>query len=468
MTASAKSLIVSPNGRYLHRPDGTPFLYLADTAWELLHRLNREDTEHYLTTRASQGFNAVQTVILGERNGLRAPTPEGHVPFHDLDPAKPNEAYFAHVDYVVRRMNELGMVAALLPTWGDKVENQTGEGPQVLHPGNARAYGRFVGQRYRDADVIWVMGGDRDTSRAPFLETIREIARGVEEGDGGRHLMTFHPPGGRSSSHFVHEEAWLDFHMWQTGHSRPEWDTSACIAEDRAKTPVRPVLDGEPCYENIPVMGGGWNPTGMRFTAADVRRRAWRGMLGGACGHTYGCNEVWMMHKHGDEQFVGANMDWKRALHLPGANQMRHVRALLESRLFTELQPLKDVVLELDSNVYADSNLQRRVRWKPWPEEGAEIVRPTVAGNENCVLVYLPAGSPVKLDLSRLGDRAELWWYDPRHGTCAAGGTVPGLTDWIDPPATGEDWVLVAQRPGIFPKPPGIFGGTDSPSRIGT
>lgn len=441
-----KSLILSPDGRYLQQPDGSPFFYLADTAWELLHGLDLEEAEHYLTTRASQGFTAIQTVILGERDGLRKPTPGGQVPFHDLDPARPNEAYFAHVDAVVRRMNELGLFAALLPTWGDKIENQFGEGPQVLHPGNARAYGRFVGERYRDAQVVWVMGGDRDVSRPPFLETVREVALGIHEGDAGRHLMTFHPPGRSSSSHHVHEEPWLDFHMWQTGHSNPELDTSVLIAEDRARTPIRPVLDGEPCYENIPVMGGAWNPTGARFTAADARRRAWRSVLAGACGHTYGCNEVWMMHRHGDEQFVGANMDWKRALHLPGANQMRHLRAWAEARAFQSLEPVSGVVLELDANVYGDSNLQRRVRWKPWPEGGAEIVRPTSAAGADCVATYLPLGSPAKYDFGRLGGRVALAWFDPRHGTLADGGVSAALTDWIEPPSVGEDWVLLAER----------------------
>jgi hypothetical protein len=335
------------------------------------------------------------------------------------------------------------------------VLNSPGDGPQIFTPENARAYGGFVGARYRDAQVIWIMGGDRDISRPPFLETIREMALGVKEGDGGRHLMSFHPPGRHSSSEFVHDEGWLDFHMWQTGHSNPELDTSVLIAQDRALTPTRPVLDGEPCYENIPLMGGGWNPTGMRFTAADARRRAWRGVLGGACGHTYGCNEIWMMHKHGDEQFVGANMDWKRALHLPGANQMRHLRALIESRSFAELEPISGIVQTLDANVYADSNLQKRVRWTPWPEEGAEITRPTAAVGHEYMFVYLPVGSPAKYDFSRLGEQVELWWYDPRHGTCAAGGITPAVTDWIDPPATGEDWVLIAQRPNMFSLPPG-------------
>jgi hypothetical protein len=57
------------------------------------------------------------------------------------------------------------------------------------------------------------------------------MALGVKEGDGGRHLMSFHPPGRHSSSEFVHDEGWLDFHMWQTGHSNPELDTSVLIAQ---------------------------------------------------------------------------------------------------------------------------------------------------------------------------------------------------------------------------------------------
>ncbi|MBQ4321009.1 MAG: DUF4038 domain-containing protein, partial [Oscillospiraceae bacterium] len=43
-------------GRYLAWEDGAPFFYLGDTAWELFHRLNREETEHYFAQRARQGF----------------------------------------------------------------------------------------------------------------------------------------------------------------------------------------------------------------------------------------------------------------------------------------------------------------------------------------------------------------------------------------------------------------------------
>ncbi|MBZ0255609.1 DUF4038 domain-containing protein, partial [bacterium] len=38
-------LHVSENQRFLVHQDGTPFFYLGDTAWELFHRLTREEAE---------------------------------------------------------------------------------------------------------------------------------------------------------------------------------------------------------------------------------------------------------------------------------------------------------------------------------------------------------------------------------------------------------------------------------------
>ena len=49
-------------GRYLACSDGSPFFYLGDTAWELFHRLSREEIAYYMAERARQGFNAVQCI----------------------------------------------------------------------------------------------------------------------------------------------------------------------------------------------------------------------------------------------------------------------------------------------------------------------------------------------------------------------------------------------------------------------
>ncbi len=87
--AALPKLKVSGNHRFLVREDGQPFFYLADTAWELLHRLNREEAAMYLHTRAQQGFTVVQAVALGELEGLTDPNPYGKIPLIDKDPAKP-------------------------------------------------------------------------------------------------------------------------------------------------------------------------------------------------------------------------------------------------------------------------------------------------------------------------------------------------------------------------------------------
>src|SRR5436190_18731932 len=110
-------LKVSENRRFLVHADGTPFFWLGDTAWELFHRLNREDAERYLENRAALRFTLVQAVALAEFDGLGAANAYGALPLTGNDPTRPNEAYFAHVDWIVARANALGLSVGLLPPW---------------------------------------------------------------------------------------------------------------------------------------------------------------------------------------------------------------------------------------------------------------------------------------------------------------------------------------------------------------
>src|SRR5262245_10066649 len=126
----AEPLRVATNGHYLVQADGTPFFYLADTAWELFHRLDREEASLYLSNRAAKGFTVIQAVILAELDGLKTPNAYGHVPLDDLDPAQPDEDYFEHVDFIVDRAGQLGLTMALLPAWGDKFNRKWGLGPE--------------------------------------------------------------------------------------------------------------------------------------------------------------------------------------------------------------------------------------------------------------------------------------------------------------------------------------------------
>ena len=87
---SSPRLKISPNRRFLVQHDGTPFFYLGDTAWELFHRLNREEADRYLENRARKGFTVIQAVALAELDGLNTPNAYGHRPLIDNDPAKPD------------------------------------------------------------------------------------------------------------------------------------------------------------------------------------------------------------------------------------------------------------------------------------------------------------------------------------------------------------------------------------------
>jgi hypothetical protein len=259
-TTFAQSLRVSDNKRYLVKTDGTPFFYLGDTAWELFHRLNREQADQYLRNRANKGFTVIQAVALAELNGLRDPNPYGHLPLLNEDPTQPNEDYFKHVDYIINKAGELGLYIGLLPTWGDKVFKHTwGEGPEIFNPANARIFGQYIGNRYKNKqNIIWILGGDRNPRQDQDLAIWRAMAEGITAGAGegkpDKVLITFHPQpksdGG--SSTWFHQEAWLDFNMFQTGHCK-DTPTYAKITHDYRLAGTKPTMDGEPLYEDHPV-----------------------------------------------------------------------------------------------------------------------------------------------------------------------------------------------------------------------
>jgi hypothetical protein len=421
------TLQVSSNRRFLIQGDeGTPFFYLGDTAWELFHRLSREEAELYLQTRAAQKFTVIQAVILAEHE-FEKPGPSGSLPLQENDPTRPNEAYFAHVDWIVRRANQLGLVVGLLPTWGDKWNRGTGQGPEIFTPENACLYGRFLGTRYREADIIWILGGDRPVETEEHRAIIRATALGLAEGDGGTHLKLFHPPGGRSASDYFAQDAWLDGDMLQSGHVGivPNYER---ITRDYQAVPTRPVLDGEPCYEDHPVMTMQWTPTDEWFDAHAVRRAAYWAVFAGAHGHTYGCHDIWQFLDL--TRFIpvtAARTPWQTALQFPGANQMRHLRALLESRPFLTRIPDQTLLLSETG--------------------GADHLQATRDSDGSYAFVYSPTGQSFTLDLIALsGETLTVFWFDPRTGQAQSEETiVRTASHTFTPPVQGEgqDWVLV-------------------------
>ncbi len=422
------NLRISSDRRYFVTADGAPFFYLADTAWELFHRLNREEAEMYLSDRAAKGFNAIQAVVLAEADGLRTPNATGELPLHNLSPARPNEAYFKHVDWIVDRAAELGLYTTMLPTWGDKWNCRSDAGPEVFTPANAEQFGEWLGRRYRSRPVIWMLGGNRSPENPRHYAIIRAMAEGLRRGDGGAHLMTFHTAGAAGSAEFFHGDKWLDFNSRQHGHDT-DFTRYALTRADFERSPAKPVISGEPVYEDIPVSLQTVNPT--YTNAADARRAFYWNVFGGACGHTYGHHSVWQFYEEGRAPRYAPLMSWREALLQPGAFQMGIGRRLMESRPAAGRVP--DEAFLVASETVPGAGRARLVATR-------EI-------NGAYAMVYQPESRPFEVRLDRIsGGAANVWRFDPRTGAAANLGTYPttGVHRFC-PPMRGErlDWIYV-------------------------
>ena len=417
-------LKVSDNRRFLTYEDGRPFFYLGDTAWELFHRLGREEAEDYLQDRAAKKFTVIQAVVLAEHE-FGQPGPSGYLPLEDNDPARPREGYFAHVDWVVARANGLGLTVGMLPTWGDKWNKAWGAGPEIFTPENARAFGQFLGRRFGEADLIWILGGDRPVETDVHREIIAAMAEGLAEGDGGAHLRTFHPPGGHGSSEYFPDAPWLDFHAWQSGHTR-NTANEALIARDYARAPVRPTLDMEPGYEDHPES---FNAANGYLDDYDVRKAAYRAVFAGAFGHTYGCHDVWQfLDPSRFPPISAARTPWREALRLPGAGQVQHLRALIESRpVLTRIPDQSLLVSDLGNS--------------------GDHVQATRAQDGSYAFIYSASGQPFAVRAGGLASgRADAHWHDPRTGEWQEAGRIElADTTLFTPPSQGigQDWTLV-------------------------
>jgi len=438
VSAATPRLRVSDNQRFLVFEDGRPFFYLGDTAWELFHRLNREEAERYLKNRAAKGFTVIQAVALAEFDGLTEPNAYGEVPLKNRDPLQPNEEYFRHVDWVVQKANALGLYVGLLPTWGDKWNKKWGAGPEIFTPENAAGYGQWLGRRYKDAEVIWILGGDRPVESERQKEIIRAMARGLRQGDGGAHLITFHPPGGSGSSQPFHNDEWLDFNMRQNGHVIEFTGRYDQTRADYDRIPIKPVLDGEPIYEGHPIS---FNAKKFGHSlAADVRRTFYWNVFSGACGHTYGHHSVWAMHTAQRKPVNSPLMSWTDALNEPGAAQVGLGRRLMESRPFLTRVP--------DDSVVVTGEVPTLI-----PGAGTRRFVATRDSAGSYAMVYVPMGRSFKVRMDKIsGEKVRAWWFNPRDGSGKEIGLFNNRGEReFTPPTPGEllDWVLVldaAQR----------------------
>lgn len=431
-------LRISDNHRFLVNDKGEEFFWLGDTGWEMLHRLDRQEIEHYFRNRSEKGFTVIQTVIVAELEGLSRPNKEGNLPFHDLDPEKPDTKYFQLVDFAVKKAREYDLYLALLPTWGSYLIGDRFHGNeqlQIFNEKNAYSYGRFLGERYKnDPNIVWILGGDRPADS--LIHVWNAMAKGLEEGDEGKHLISYHPRGQQTSSKWFHSSSWLDFHMVQTGHQQASFPVYDFISSDYELENPKPVLNGEPAYEGIGIY---FNPANPRHDDYEIRKQAYWSVFAGAFGHTYGNNNIWQMYQEGYKSVIWADTPWDIALEHPGSGQLAYLRKLMESRPFLSRIPSQDLLSGENPS---------------WSSDHIQVCRDGHKNQKDAsyIMIYLPVYRGFEVSTDCIPSRElNVWWFDTTTGNSFFFGKIENTGDFkfdnwnsfIKEGQGGPDWVVV-------------------------
>ncbi len=436
------TLRVDQTGHYLKNGD-TPFFWLGDTAWDLLQRLTLPQARVYLKNRADKGFNVIQAVLT---NARREGDSLGSLQLmEEVDILRcigpENEPYWQHVEGVLDIAEELGVYIGCLPIWG-KVARRG-----FIDEKTAEPYANFLAERFgKRKNIIWILGGD---IRGSEFHQMWEVMGKILKEKTPDKLIAYHPFGRTCSSYWFLDSPWLDINMFQSGHRRYDqpdlrsWDdkeggepwygednwryVQAELEEIAGGAPARPVLDGEPSYEQIPQ--GLHDPSQPYWQEYHVRRYAWWSVLAGSCGHTYGDNSVFQFYGTGHIQEFGAVDPWEKAIHHTGSGQMQILKNLMLEIDFQRCRPMEEAVLS------GNGEKEQRVS--------------AFGGGEYLVLYsYLGKSMTVKSDMGL----ADGWWLDPAVGSRSYFGRVDLSKEGgeiLTPPVKKQghnDWVCLLKK----------------------
>ena len=419
------SIRVSPSRRYLEQADGTPFFWLADTAWNGALKSDRNGWQAYLTDRQGKSFTVVQFVMTQWIAG--AGNADLRLAYQGRDSISIDPVFFRWMDPHFQSVNSHGMVAAPVLIWAAPWSSAS----RFLNPGNSLPddqiirLGRYMVARYAAYQVIWILAGDGDY-RGNEAERWKRIGEAVF-GENPSRLATIHPGGQQWVGPEFANEPWFSFIGYQSGHGdRPDdlkWLSHGPPATAWDTQPIHPVINLEPNYENHRSFG-----SDGRFDAQAVRRAAyWSLLVSPPAGVTYGAHGVWSWETQLALPMNHSNtyvaQPWYKAINLPGSTDMEYLHELFASLEWWELRP--DPALIVD---------------QPGDQNTAAYVSAARSINKDWALLYLPVGQTISLRPEELARPTFLRWFNPRSGQWSATVRLSQLPLSITPP-DHRDWI---------------------------
>jgi hypothetical protein len=420
----AYPLRLAATGRYLVDQKDRPFLLVGDAAWSLIAQLSDQDADAYLADRQQLGFDAVLVNLIEHKFATNAPADAyGIRPFTGRAFATPNEAYFAHVDHIIRSAAQKGILVLLAMTYLGYDCGDQGWCAEIKAASDAdmMSWGRFLGGRYAGYDnIVWVIGGDTDPSSV--RGKLQDVVSGIRSVD-TRHLFTAHNGRRQMAIAPWSGAAWLAVNDTYTDgleytYARRAYDAS----------PVRPFYLIEAFYE------------GEGPGAQALRAQSYWTILSGGFGHVFGNCPIWnfSVPSAGDPC---SSADWRAALNLQGSLNMSHLQKLFSARHWYSLVPDRGhVALTAGYGSFG----------------AGDYATAGYAADSSSIIAYLPSARAVTVSGRRLaGGTMTAWWYRPGTGAATPIGTYPTTgTQTFTPPGSG-DWVLVLDSRRFDFVPPG-------------
>ena len=420
----------SANGRYLVDQNNLPYLIVGDSPQALIVNLSTNDAETFLADRATNGFNTLWINLLCETYTGGRPdgtTFDGIPPFTGMlssctnlpdcyDLTTPNEAYFARVDQMLTLAAQQGLLVMLDPIetggWLNTIVNNGST--------NCRAYGQYLGNRYKNFDnIIWLNGNDdQDWIIASSDAVVQQVALGIQDND-TRHIQTIELNFPTSGS--LDDTNWAPIISLNASYTY--YPTYAQVLFDYDRANFLPTFLVEANYE----FENDW------IGNSTLRRQEYWSLLSGACGQLYGNHYTW--------QFLS---DWQSNLDTAGSTQMEYVTALFAPLPWYNLVPDQNhTLVTAGYGTFASAG----------SVNDSDYVTAASTTDGVLAVVYMPTTGTIMVDLSQLSNPVTAQWYDPSSGLYTP---VPGspftnasLQAFTPTGANADgdgDWVLVLQQ----------------------
>jgi len=387
--------ISHPKGKYyLTYNDGTPYFWVACTAWNGALKSTDEEWETYLTHRRDHHYNLIQLVTTQWRgcdmsaDGLTAYEGSGEITI--------NPDFFKRIDKKIDEANSYGLVVSPVILWALHVAQG-----RYLSPGyhlpvdEAVILAKYIVARYQGNHVIWTLGGDGkyyDDLEDRWKKIGQEVFNEIDHAP-----VTLHPHGSSYVGRIYKDENWYDLMGYQSSHNNGEnvvnWINKGPMTNDWDKLKPMPYINMEPNYEEI----------FFKIDAEDVRNASWWSIFATPiAGITYGANGIWPWLRDGEKilnhRDAPGTSTWRKSIDFPGSNQIGHLSEFIQKTDWWNYYPSPELLVS-----------------QPGDEVYNAFVSVVASEDKKSIMAYIPKKCAIEIRNPQQNEYESIW-FNPRTG----------------------------------------------------